>query len=52
MNQKADSYLLNFTLPRGEIGATGPTGPDGSTYARSAYLVTFNDGSFANGITI
>ncbi len=55
MNPNNASYLLNFTLPRGDVGATGPTGPtgpDGSIYARSAYLVTFNDGTFANGITI
>ncbi len=42
-------YKLNFTLPQ---GPTGPTGPDGDTYARSAYLVTYNDGKFPNGIEI
>ncbi len=45
-------YLLNFVIPSGEIGPTGPTGPDGSNIARSAYLVTYNDGTAPTGITI
>ncbi len=57
MNQQ-DSYKLNFTLPQGPTGPAGvqgdigPTGPAGTNIARSAYLVTFNDGSSPTGITI
>lgn len=40
------------TGPIGLIGATGPTGPTGPSLSRDAYLVTFNDGTSADGISI
>ena len=39
--------------PTGPAGSTGPTGPTGpASYARSAYLVTFNDGTSSDGIPV
>lgn len=46
------------TGPRGEIGPTGlvgptgPTGPMGSYLIRSAYMVTYNDDTSADGIPV
>ena len=46
------------TGPTGPTGATGPTGPTGATgptgtaINRSAYLVTFNDGTSSDGIAV
>ena len=33
-------------------GPTGPTGPTGTSYNRSAYIVTFNDGTSSEGIPV
>lgn len=45
MNQ-GESYKIDFTIPQ------GPTGPAGTNIARSAYLVTFNEGTAPTGVTI
>lgn len=36
----------------GERGATGPTGPAGPELLRAAYIVTFNDGTAAQGVVV
>ncbi len=40
------------TGPKGDKGDVGPTGPIGPSLLRSAYLVTFNDGTKADGIEV
>ena len=35
--------------PTGPIGPIGPTGPAGTSLLRTAYLVTYNDGTHQNG---
>ena len=37
---------------QGERGPIGPTGPAGLSYCRSAYVVTFNDGTSKDGVAI
>lgn len=50
--------ILNFDIPSGAkgdigpIGPTGPTGPTGPSLLRSAYMVTYNDGTSADGIPV
>lgn len=54
-NGSSQNVILDFNIPmgkQGEIGPTGPTGPQGPTLMRSAYLVTFNDGTSTQGILI
>ena len=36
----------------GERGVTGPTGPAGPELLRAAYIVTFNDGTAAQGVVV
>lgn len=53
MNPSNTEYKLNFTIPQGIPGPTGPTGPDGTNIARSAYIVTFNNGTVtSDGIVV
>lgn len=40
------------TGPTGPKGDTGEIGPTGTSYARSAYLVTFNDGTSSDGVPV
>lgn len=40
------------TGPQGIEGPTGPTGPAASNSVRSAYIVTYNDGTSADGIPV
>ena len=47
-----NQHTLEFAIPRGYDGATGATGPTGPTLMRSAYLVTFEDGTSAYGVPI
>lgn len=48
-NGTGTSHILDFVIPQGQIG---PTGPSGFNFSRTAYIVTFNDGKSANGIKI
>lgn len=49
---------LDFTIPQGPTGPTGPqgdigpTGPTGLSSIRNAYLITFNNGTSAEGIAV
>ncbi len=40
---------IGKTGPTGPIGPIGPTGPAGTSLLRTAYLVTYNDGTHQNG---
>lgn len=40
------------TGPKGDIGPQGPPGPPGSNNLRSAYIVTYNDGTSPDGILV
>lgn len=37
---------------QGQMGPTGPMGPDGPSLLRTAYLVTYNDGTSQSGIPV
>ena len=40
---------IGKTGPTVPIGPIGPTGPAGTSLLRTAYLVTYNDGTYQNG---
>lgn len=44
--------VMGPTGPTGATGATGATGPAGPELLRAAYIVTFNDGTAAEGLVI
>lgn len=45
-NKIGNTHILDFVIPM------GPPGKEGSQLLRSAYLVTFNDGTHPNGIEV
>lgn len=49
---KGDAGPQGIQGPKGDKGDVGPTGPIGPSLLRSAYLVTFNDGTKADGIEV
>lgn len=51
----ADNNWINageIKGPKGDKGDKGETGAEGPTLIKSAYLLTYNDGTFANGIPV
>ena len=47
-----NSFTLNMTIPRGNTGSQGPTGPAGTGAITAASLTTNGYVRFSNGLTI